>query len=822
MRISEASVGSGFLILGQGNTSSLPSSIDLTGSIDFNRFYLLSSPVLSQDISVRSVSVLKDINNDGFNDLIIGDPLQSKAYVLFGKAIGLVGMSQGFTIYGEKVEDYLGWSVSSLGDVNGDGFNDLVTCGTVVSKCYVIYGRSSSFSDIYLANSLNVKKGFTITSSYNAPGGMAVSDGGDFNGDGVDDVVVSVTGSSLVINLVFVVFGKVSSTMHNIELTQLVNGVDGVRIVTPAWSFAGLSLSGGFDYNHDGYDDIIIGSTPFGTEHTTQTSYVVYGKPSRQLNKGFSLSSLTSTQGFSIKGAGFIVDGEVGDVNGDGLNDIVVVNNAGWDGQRGVYRLLYSDLVSSAPSMYPSSSPSVSVALEAHPTVSPNYMSTVTPSAAPSNPTALPTTAPSGPTVSPTREPTTPTATPTKTPSVVPTFTATARPSRAPTAKPTFSVASSALPTRAATARPTMNPSVKPSRSPTLRPTINLNPSSQVTSQPTVSAQNNFSTIFIDQGGNYSVTLVARQVQYIITAKTDTRITSHSIVSKYVVKMSAGVRTIITNFDSDTDMIDLTAFSEISSFDELSYRNSSFTLLLPNGQMIVLGNIQHKGELSAKNFLFSSASLLPSTSNDDGSGAPERWYMWKIILITVSGLFVVLCGIAYSYYRCSVLVSRKPTVLSKCRVFDVEAQNILKKTTTAAKSSAHRDRDYDKKDISVSVPQLVDKNRNDFSPVVSNFSSSFLSSISSVLKESDNEVEGQSSKQSKKKRCKEDFSPSPSMNIEEGSNEELSDSIIELESLNLSKEVDKLLLINESFDDFVSESDDSLYSIFSEESHPNF
>ncbi len=72
---------------------------------------------------------MKDINNDGFNDLIIGDPLQSKAYVLFGKVIGLVGMTQGFTIYGETVNDYLGWSVSSLGDVNSDGFNDLVTCG---------------------------------------------------------------------------------------------------------------------------------------------------------------------------------------------------------------------------------------------------------------------------------------------------------------------------------------------------------------------------------------------------------------------------------------------------------------------------------------------------------------------------------------------------------------------------------------------------------------------------------------------------------------------------------------------------------------------
>eukprot|EP01040_Poterioochromonas_malhamensis_P016247 gene16247-biopygen3936 len=335
-------------------------------------------------------------------------------------------MTQGFTIYGETANDYLGWSVSSLGDVNSDGFNDLVTCGTVVNKCYVIYGQSSGFSNIYLANTLSLKKGFTITSSYIVPGGMAVSDAGDFNGDGVDDLVVSVTGTSSIVNFVFVIFGKVSSVIQNMELTQFVSGVDGVRIITPAWSFAGLSLSGGFDYNHDGYGDLIIGSTPFGNEYTTQTSYVVYGKPSNELKQSITLSSFTPTQGFSIKGAGFLVNGEVGDVNGDGLDDVVVVSYPQWDGQNGVYVLLYPVSVSSSTSLYPSSSPST--AFESRSSVSPSYMRSTTPSAAPSNPTALPTYAPSGPTVSPTRQPTTPTATPTKPPSAVPTFIPTVRP----------------------------------------------------------------------------------------------------------------------------------------------------------------------------------------------------------------------------------------------------------------------------------------------------------------------------------------------------------------------------------------------------------
>eukprot|EP01040_Poterioochromonas_malhamensis_P009253 gene9253-10042_t len=129
----------------------------------------------------------------------------------------------------------------------------------------------------------------------------------------------------------------------------------------------------------------------------------------------------------------------------------------------------------------------------------------------------------------------------------------------------------------------------------------------------------------------------------------------------------------------------------------------------------------------------------------------------------------------------------------------MEAQTIVIKTNIAAvkePSSAHKG--CDDREPLVSAPQLV-HNQIDASPAVSEISSShFPSSTSSVTKGGD-EYEY----------------------IEEGVNEELSDSIIVLESLNLSKEVDKLLLINEAIDDVVSESDDSLYSMFSEESHQN-
>lgn len=80
----------------------------------------------SGDWRIRAVSMLPDINGDSYSDLIIGDPMNSKCYVLFGTAAGLVNMTNGFTIFGESNTDLTGWSVSDAGDVNNDTHEDIV------------------------------------------------------------------------------------------------------------------------------------------------------------------------------------------------------------------------------------------------------------------------------------------------------------------------------------------------------------------------------------------------------------------------------------------------------------------------------------------------------------------------------------------------------------------------------------------------------------------------------------------------------------------------------------------------------------------------
>jgi len=136
--------------------------MDLSGLDGSNGFRLDGEATL--DYSGFSVSSAGDVNGDGFDDLIVGAPradpnggYSGSSYVVFGKASGfdatidLSGLdgSNGFRLDGEAVLDYSGFSVSSAGDVNGDGFDDLIVGapradpnGGYSGSSYIIFGRS--------------------------------------------------------------------------------------------------------------------------------------------------------------------------------------------------------------------------------------------------------------------------------------------------------------------------------------------------------------------------------------------------------------------------------------------------------------------------------------------------------------------------------------------------------------------------------------------------------------------------------------------------------------------------------------------------------
>ena len=251
----------------------------------------------------RSVSGAGDVNGDGFDDLIVGAYGDDDNGSSSGSARVFSGVDGSVlhTFLGDAAGDYFGSSVSGAGDVNGDGFDDLIVGafgdddnGSNSGSARVFSGVDGSVLHTFLGDAAGDRFG------------RSVSEAGDVNGDGFDDLIVGAYGDDD--------NGSFSGS------ARVFSGVDGSVLHTflgdATADFFGTSVSGAGDVNGDGFADLIVGADGDDDNGTYSGSARVFSGVDGSVLHTFLGDAAGDRFGRSVSGAG--------DVNGDGFDDLIV------------------------------------------------------------------------------------------------------------------------------------------------------------------------------------------------------------------------------------------------------------------------------------------------------------------------------------------------------------------------------------------------------------------------------------------------------------------------------------------------------------------
>ena len=264
-----------------------------------------------------AVASAGDVNKDGFADVVIGSPMyddgetnEGAVFVYLGSPNGLSKEANWYA-EGDQVNAYFGKAVTGAGDVNHDGYSDLLVGAPNYDNGQTNEGRAF----LFLGSIMGITRAAAWTGESNqadANYGASLACAGDVNGDGFSDVVIGAN--------------RWDEQMSNMGKIYVYLGSSNGFNLYPDWTYTGsmvdgnlgISVANAGDCNGDGYTEVIVGNFPTNQELNKGSAFVFYGS-----NRGMTTQMATISLPKNPQASIGLSVASAGDSNGDGYADVI-------------------------------------------------------------------------------------------------------------------------------------------------------------------------------------------------------------------------------------------------------------------------------------------------------------------------------------------------------------------------------------------------------------------------------------------------------------------------------------------------------------------